>query len=118
MSEPRSSYNRERKGETNMSGRKRRREELEREQQYRRSKVYHREGGGRPILTDITMETGEKENEETTMVTGEKDIAEITMKTGGKDIADITMVTMTERRITVVTESCGPHREEWWPCLD
>ena len=29
------------------------------------------------------------------------------METGGKDITETTMVTMTERRITVVTESCG-----------
>ena len=46
MSEPTLSYNRERKGETNMRGRKRRREEKESEQQYRRRKVYHWDRGG------------------------------------------------------------------------
>ena len=44
---------------------------------------------------------------ETTMVIGGKDITETTMEAGRKDITEVTMVTMTERRITVVTESCG-----------
>ena len=44
---------------------------------------------------------------ETTMVNGGKDITEVTMEAGKKDITEITMVTLTERRIAVVTESCG-----------
>ena len=63
--------------------------------------------GGKDI-TETTREAGGKDITETTREAGGKDIAETTMETRGKDIAETTMVTKTERRITVVTESCGP----------